>query len=136
MKIFSRSKILHFTFPLFLMLTGITFCFLPGLVAGVSAAGLWQPNSSAPIHWQWQIGTPFNVSTDLIPNVTVYDIDAYDTSAGVVSALHARGFIVIAYASFGTYENWRPDAAGFPRMSKAAVTAGRGKTGWTSEVMR
>jgi hypothetical protein len=100
---------------------------LPGLVAGVSAAGLWQPNSSAPIHWQWQIGTPFNVSTDLIPNVTVYDIDAYDTSAGVVSALHARGFIVIAYASFGTYENWRPDAAGFPANVKGS------SNGWPGE---
>jgi len=48
----------------------------------------------------------------------VYDINAFDTSASVVSALHAKGFIVIAYASFGTYENWRPDAASFPASVK------------------
>ena len=87
----------------------------------------WQPNASAPIHWQWQIGTPFNTSTDLMPNVTVYDIDAFDTSASVVSALHAKGFIVIAYASFGTYENWRPDAASFPASVKGS------SNGWPGE---
>ena len=87
----------------------------------------WHPGSSAPIHWQWQIGTPFNVSTDLIPNVTVYDIDAYDNAAGVVSALHAKGFIVIAYVSFGTYENWRPDAASFPASVKGS------SNGWPGE---
>jgi hypothetical protein len=87
----------------------------------------WQPSASAPIHWQWQIGTPFNVATDLVPNVTVYDIDAFDTTASVVSALHARGFIVIAYASFGTYENWRPDAASFPANAKGS------SNGWPGE---
>jgi hypothetical protein len=88
---------------------------------------IWRPGSSTPIHWQWQIGTPFNVSTDLVPNVTVYDIDAFDTTASVVSALHARGFIVIAYASFGTYENWRPDAASFPANAKGS------SNGWPGE---
>jgi hypothetical protein len=88
---------------------------------------IWQPSSAAPIHWQWQIGTPFNLSTDLIPNVTVYDIDYNDNSAAVVSSLHAQGFIVIAYVSFGTYENWRPDAASFPAAVKGATN------GWPGE---
>jgi hypothetical protein len=57
----------------------------------------------------------------------VYDIDAFDTSASVVSALHAKGFIVIAYASFGTYENWRPDAASFPANVKGS------NNGWPGE---
>ena len=88
---------------------------------------IWQPGSSAPIHWQWQIGTPFNTSTDQLPGVTVYDIDAYDNAASVISALHAKGFIVIAYVSFGTYENWRPDAAGFPANVKGS------SNGWPGE---
>jgi endo-alpha-1,4-polygalactosaminidase (GH114 family) len=128
LKIFSSKKMLHITFPIFLILTGIPLCFLPGLIAGVSAASaIWQPNASAPIHWQWQIGTPFNTSTDQLPGVTVYDIDAYDNAASVVSALHAKGFIVIAYVSFGTYENWRPDAAGFPANVKGS------SNGWPGE---
>jgi hypothetical protein len=77
-------------------------------------AGIWEPTADAPIHWQWQIGTPFNISTDLIPYVTVYDIDAFDNSASTVSYLHSLGFKVIAYVSFGTWEDWRPDASEFP----------------------
>lgn len=91
------------------------------------ASSWWQPGSSVPIHWQWQIGAPFNISTDLIPNVTVYDIDLFDTSASVVADLHSRGCKVIAYVSFGTYENWRPDASSFP-------SSVLGKTnGWPGE---
>jgi hypothetical protein len=75
---------------------------------------IWQPTPAVPIHWQWQIGTSFNVVTDTVPNVTVYDIDAFDSTPSVVSTLHAQGNTVIAYLSFGTYENWRPDASSFP----------------------
>jgi hypothetical protein len=120
-------KILYVIFTAVLVLAGIAIYSLPNSIAGISAAGLWQPNASAPIHWQWQIGTPFNTSTDLIPNVTVYDIDAFDTSASVVAALHAKGFIVVAYANFGTYENWRPDAASFPASVKGS------SNGWPGE---
>jgi hypothetical protein len=76
--------------------------------------GIWRPTADAPIHWQWQIGTPFSISTDLIPYVTVYDIDAFDNDSSTVSYLHSLGFKVIAYVSFGTWENWRPDASSFP----------------------
>jgi hypothetical protein len=74
----------------------------------------WQPSSSSPIHWQWQIGTSFNVSTDVIPNVTVYDVDMFDTSAATVQQLHARGCKVIAYIDFGGLESGRPDSDKFP----------------------
>jgi hypothetical protein len=59
--------------------------------------------------------------------VTVYDIDAYDNAASVVAALHAKGYIVIAYVSFGTYENWRPDAASFPASVRGS------SNGWPGE---
>jgi hypothetical protein len=77
-------------------------------------ASWWQPTPEAPIHWQWQLSDTFNTSTDFIPNVTVYDIDGFDNSASVVSAIHSKGAIAVAYFSFGTYENWRPDANQFP----------------------
>ena len=88
---------------------------------------MWLPTSDAPIHWQWQIGTDFNINTDVVPYVTVYDIDGFDTSAATVSALHALGCKVIAYFSFGTYENWRPDAAQFTAAIKGS------SNGWPGE---
>jgi len=83
-------------------------------ISVTEAAGIWHPTASAPIHWQWQLSQPFNINTNLIPGVTVYDIDGFDNDASVVAALHARGCKVIAYVDFGTWENWRPDASSFP----------------------
>jgi hypothetical protein len=88
---------------------------------------IWYPTSRAPIHWQWQIGTPFDISTDIIPNVTVYDLDVFDTPASVVTQLHAKGCIVIAYMSFGTYEDWRTDSSQFP-----SAVCGK-NNGWPGE---
>jgi hypothetical protein len=89
--------------------------------------GIWHPSPAAPIHWQWQIGTPFTMS-HVLPNVTVYDIDAFDTSASIVQSLHNLGCIVIAYFSFGTWEDWRPDQAQFPASVK-----GSNVEGWAGE---
>ena len=95
--------------------------------AEAAAGSWWQPAAANPIHWQWQIGTPFNTSTDIIPNVTVYDLDGFDTSAATVAALHSMGCKVIAYFSFGTSENWRSDYSLFTSSIK-------GKTnGWAGE---
>jgi hypothetical protein len=112
----------------------VTILSVFSLIAGfiqpqpVNAAGaIWQPTSAAPIHWQWQIGTPFSITSDLVPHVTVYDIDAFDTSAGTVAALHAQGCIVIAYMSFGTWEDWRNDAGDFPSSVKGSGN------GWPGE---
>lgn len=97
------------------------------LIAPVIILAEWKPTSTAPIHWQWQLGTVFNPSKHILPNVNVYDLDAFDTPASVVTALHAKGCIVCGYVSFGTYENWRPDASKFPASVK-------GKTnGWPGE---
>jgi len=92
-----------------LALTALVAPFAPAL-----ASTWWQPTPDQPIHWQWQIGDPFNASADLVAGVTVYDIDGFDTSSATVQYLHSLGCTVIAYFSFGTYENWRPDAAQFP----------------------
>ena len=89
---------------------GLTGSFTAGAMPG----GMWLPSSAVPIHWQWQLSQPFNIATDLIPDVTVYDIDMFETSAATVAALHALGCKVIAYIDVGTSENFRPDFASFP----------------------
>ena len=106
------------------LLGSMTLTLLP---TKVKAAGWWQPTPSAPIHWQWQIGDDFTYPTDLITNVTVYDVDGFSTSQATVTALHALGYKVIAYFSFGTYEDWRPDAGDFPSGVKG------NSNGWAGE---
>ncbi len=93
----------------------------------VHTGNVWQPTPAAPIHWQWQIGDDFSYPSNLVPNVTVYDIDMFNTDASTVTALHALGYKVIAYIDFGTYENWRPDAASFPASVKGS------SNGWPGE---
>lgn len=53
----------------------------------------------------------------LQPERRVYDIDLYDTPTAAIANLKARGRIVICYFSAGTWEDWRPDAARFPRTA-------------------
>jgi hypothetical protein len=91
---------------------------------------IWQPRPGTS--WQWQItGT---VDTSLA--VKMYDIDLFDAqatassytvpgfgtvsvsqgpNAGVISRLHAGGEVVICYMDTGAWEQYRPDAALFPR---------------------
>jgi hypothetical protein len=108
------------------------------MVAASKPPGLWLPTPAAPIHWNWQLDTPLNLSTDLIPGVTVYDIDMFDNTGDVatpasvnkttVNALHAKGFIAIGYIDVGTAEPGRPDSSSFPASVK-----GNGVKGWEGE---
>jgi hypothetical protein len=86
----------------------------------------WKPSSAAPIHWQWVIGSTFTMS-NVLPNVTVYDIDMEDVAASVVTSLHALGHKVIAYMSCGTWEDWRSDQAQFTAADKGNTN------GWPGE---
>ena len=56
------------------------------------------------------------------------DIDLFENSAAVVAALHARQRKVICYVSVGSWEEWRPDASGFP-----AEVIGKDYGGWPGE---
>lgn len=77
----------------------------------------WKPTSNIPIHYQWQIGTTFNPSTDFLPGVTVYDIDGFDNTKTTVEAIHSRGYIAICYIDVGGWEAGRPDSSSFPGSS-------------------
>jgi hypothetical protein len=57
----------------------------------------------------------------------MYDIDMFDNDSSVVTALHNSSRKAVCYIDFGTWENWRPDAAQFP-----ASVLGK-SNGWPGE---
>ena len=91
--------------------------------AGKMSETWWRPPIGAS--WQWQLtGLPVDPSF----GVDVYDIDLFDSDAGSVAALHARGHKVICYISVGSWEDWRPDADQFPES-----VLGNDYKGWRGE---
>jgi len=75
--------------------------------------------------WQWQLDGPPSASQLL--NVQMYDVDGFDASASLITAMHAKGIRAVCYVDAGTWENWRPDASKFP-------TAVKGRSnGWPGE---
>lgn len=76
----------------------------------------WQPSPDQPIAWHWQLSQQFSFPRDVIPGVTVYDIDGELTSAETVAQLHALGpeIKVICYIDAGVFEDYRSDAGAFP----------------------
>lgn len=81
------------------------------------AGSWWKPTAAAPIHWHWQLSENFQYPRDVKPNVTVYDIDGEQATAALVAQLHALGpnVKVICYMDVGVYEDYRSDAAKFPK---------------------
>ena len=60
--------------------------------------------------WYWQLQGPV-----VVKPVQATDFDGFDNSAATVASFHAHRQHVICYIDAGTWENWRPDAASFPR---------------------
>ncbi|MEU1127387.1 endo alpha-1,4 polygalactosaminidase [Streptomyces sp. NPDC005899] len=81
----------------------------------------WQPQPG--VDWQWQLSGRVDTTVD----APVYDVDGFDQGAATVSALHREGRKVICYLSTGAWEDFRPDADGFP-----ASVRGR-SNGWDGE---
>ncbi len=94
---------------------------------GVSRAesGWWVPQQSTT--WQWQLGT---AAVDQSVEAQMYDIDGFENSAEVVSQLHAKGRHVVCYIDAGTWEEWRSDAADFPKSVLGNVVAGFPNERW------
>ncbi|KAI9088810.1 glycoside hydrolase superfamily [Phlyctochytrium arcticum] len=90
----------------------------------------WQPPSSPPQTWHWQLSksTSLNLPILLSSPVQILDTDLFDTPPSTIQALHAASKTVICYFSAGSYEDWRPDRAGFPRS-----IIGKGLDGWPGE---
>lgn len=61
-------------------------------------------------------------------DVSLYDIDLFDTTTSIITALKARDVTVICYFSAGSYEEWRDDADDFP-----VAALGDELDGWPGE---
>lgn len=75
---------------------------------------------------RWHIDLEAPVRTDIPADV--YDIDLFDNTAATIRTIKAGGRRVICYFSAGSYENWRPDEASFPRAG-----LGSNLDGWPGE---
>ena len=76
---------------------------------------LLDPNPAVqPPKWDWQLAVPVKENPD--PTIKIYDIDMFENeSSGAIQMLHAKGYKVICYLDVGSWENWRDDAADFPK---------------------
>ncbi|MCX6072263.1 MAG: endo alpha-1,4 polygalactosaminidase [Chloroflexi bacterium] len=93
-------------------------------IASQSAAtAYWIPSPGTT--WQWQLT---ELPVDLTVEADAIDLDLFDTNPETITALHAAGKKVICYISAGSWEDWRPDAATFPRD-----VIGKDYEGWPGE---
>ena len=79
------------------------------LALGSATPGHWQ--IPARPTWYWQLTGTISGTQP----AAVYDVDGFETTASEVAALHALGKRVVCYIDAGTWENFRPDKARFPR---------------------
>ena len=89
----------------------------------------WTPSVSDT--WQIVLSHPPVLSssdTSTTPNVSIFDIDLFDTPTETIRQLHSMGKKVICYFSAGSYEDWRPDASEFEKED-----LGRDLNGWPGE---
>ncbi|XP_014551341.1 glycoside hydrolase family 114 protein [Bipolaris victoriae FI3] len=88
----------------------------------------WTPSVAST--WQIILSHPPDMSSNsaLTPNVSVYDIDLFDTPKSTIDALRAQGIRVLCYFSAGSYENWRTDAKDFKDAD-----LGKPLDGWPGE---
>ena len=100
----------------------LTLLALPGLPVGTAAAERWRPQ--AGLDWQVQFSGEIETQVD----TDVFDLDAFETDASIVEALHDDGRRVICYVNAGAWENWRPDADRYP-----AAVKGKRLDGWPGE---
>src|SRR5262245_57916698 len=109
------------------MVLGVALA-LPSLPAQAVAApagcpGCWRP--PLKVSWQWQLQEPPRIGALL--DVSMYDVDGFESTARLVRAMHTRKIAAVCYLSAGTWEKWRRDAASFP-------TQVLGKSnGWSGE---
>lgn len=93
-----------------------------GTIQPITDGNWYQP---APlVTWQWQLSGDVNTNYD----VTIYDIDLFDSDTALIQGLQAQNRRVICYFSAGSYENWREDAGDFNNAD-----LGNALDGWPGE---
>jgi hypothetical protein len=94
----------------------------PSLPRPVACRACWHP----PVRtsWNWVLE---HVPKAPFRKVEMYDIDGFDASRATVTALHKAKIKAVCYIDAGTYEDWRPDRAEFPKRLLGATN------GWPGE---
>ncbi|HZY98460.1 MAG TPA: endo alpha-1,4 polygalactosaminidase, partial [Candidatus Baltobacteraceae bacterium] len=101
--------------PVALLLAGLLAgCSFPGAssapaIAYAARNARWVPSANATYQIQ------YDGKLDLSVSAEVYDVDAFDTTAHQVAAIHTRARRAVCYVDVGTWEKWRPDASQFPK---------------------
>ena len=88
-----------------------------------SAYSGWQPGVNDRLQIQYADYPP-----DLDVDADVFSLDLFETSIEDIAALHAQGKRVICYLNTGSWEEYRPDAADFPKD-----VIGKDYEGWPGE---
>jgi len=83
----------------------------------------WKPGPRDRLQIQFT-GLPIELQDD----VEVYDLDLFDTYTTTVETIHAADGHAICYINAGAWEDWRPDAAQYPKS-----VIGRDYSGWPGE---
>jgi hypothetical protein len=110
--------------------------FVPSAEAGLPA----QPNDAqaeagvaaeagvvrAGMRLQYQLSGTLDPSVD----AELFVIDLFETSRAQIASLQARGKVVIAYVSAGSYEPWRPDVDVLPATVLGNPLAGYPDEAW------
>ena len=81
-----------------------------GAVGGLPTKGHWHPSPTTAA-WQWQL----QGKLQLTAGASVYDIDGFESTLGDVRSIHRHRHKAICYLDVGSWEEYRPDAAQFPR---------------------
>jgi hypothetical protein len=86
----------------------------------------WTPNINDT--WQIILSHPPVLSTAVMPNVSIFDVDLFDTPTSTIEQFHKAGKKVLCYFSAGSYEDWRSDAKEFKNRD-----LGKTLDGWAGE---
>jgi len=90
-----------------------------GLNQTPRAPGFLPGAATSQTRWIPSVGDSYQIQydgkLDTGVDAGIYDLDMFDTPAGVVATLHKMGRRVVCYVDVGTWENWRPDAKKFPK---------------------
>jgi hypothetical protein len=122
----------------FALLVVVLFVVPFDVLPASSAPSWWVPPQG--LRWQYQLQGNVNVGLCVVPvsggscvRPQAYDIDLYANdgvtlNSAAVAAIHEAHAYAVCYVDAGTFENWRPDAAEYPKSVK-----GR-SNGWPGEV--
>ena len=91
------------------------------LAHGAAGAEIWKPKPVTT--FSWFLATSTGKST-----AQAVDLDLFEADAKTVAAFKAKGQKTICYISVGSWENWRPDKAAFPKS-----IIGKAYQGWPGE---